>query len=1550
MKKILCLGGILFAVFLLVISFFLFIQRDRLSSLEAAADNRSWFISFIERKLSTPNHQIRLNNVQGILFSKTSVDAITVSDHKGIWLKIVNAKIDWNRLALLKGHVQIDQLSAEYITFLRKPQDSSSISSSDSSRFSIPKLPIDISINTFVAEHINFEQDFFGLSSDVSLKGHVSLVNGDFNADITIDRLDAPGHFSILTKLLNSSRTAKINITADEPKNGILANILRVDKRPALNFVVTGNGTFDDLNIALRLEADHQPILNGNIVLASVSEGHRLFTELAGKIGFLTPAQYRSFFESDVALKAEAVMTKEGALRLDHMMIQGDVINVVANTEITADGFLRRLFVDGQIDLSKHGESVRLPMLKGKARADNLALTIDYGGEGQQAWKGQLHIHHLSTGNVHINDAVFDMGGVSKNLDDVASRHVGIHINGTLQGVVNSNDESADDSQTIYVKMDTDIFADKPVLVRDFSITAQDFSVWLKGEIDRFVFKGDLGLKAKTLAPFGFLSGQPFSGSADIEARGAINLTGSVFNLELSGTTDTVKMGVEAVDRFMQGNLVVSAAVIRNTKGVIIRHLHLENQRANVRANGHFSNLNAEMDFSAQISDLAILYPRLVGATTIKGAARGHNNFITISTHVDVSEALFVGKKLQNATLNINALIDNTSPAISYFNGLVKGEGTFAEKPLQLSVAFNNSDHLWKFQDIDIKGGYASITGNLARTLKGFMKGTLHIDADDISIISALILQEGSGDVKGDVVFDEQNGKQSVNLKANIDHLIFAKNEIKKLEIQANIFDPFGTIQFEGFVNAEQVQTPLIMVNHLNAHANGSHGQTAFHVQAMLHDDADAKLSGSIVTKGLPEGVKRKVQLETVNVEQSDFHATLLKPVTIIFNEDEVTMGKLGLAINEGKIVLAGNLQDTLNLQLTMDAIPVALANLWRPDLGADGTLTGTVLMNGHFEKPDVTYDIKGQGLTIAALREKKITPFVLSATGKMTDGILTVDSDLLGEGLQAQTQGTLALKNNKLDLHVHLKNLPAHFANGLMNNQTFGGVVTGKIDIRGTLKDPSAHFEFLGHDLIFYSTAHKRSVPVNMDARGSYEQSILHIDHLIATGSKELDFAVKGYVSLYDAGIGLSIKGTMPLVFIDQFLAERGAHITGTAEVDTTINGVLSQPQLVGQFSVTHGSFSDSQTNLGLRDITLEGKLNGDHMILERAHATSSSGGSISATGRISNDLQTDLVIKLNRANYNNGSILATLTGEMTVTGRVLHDDLVLGGDITVEKAEIFIPDHFRNNIFFNIKQKNLTKPIRKTLEYANVKIDSQNHNASEQDSSLIHLNMKIKANNQFFVRGRGLDAELGGYINLTGPLHDVYPVGELQMIRGRFDILSRRLSFDQGRVNFNGYLSPTVYFVTNSDNADVNVMVTVSGTIDNLDIKFTSQPVLPQDEVLARLIFNRSLSELSAFQIAQLATAVAELAGATNASLLSALRNKINLDDLDIVVDEKGNTGLRVGRYIHDNIYLGFETGPDGATKGTINLDISRRFKMKTAIGNEKNSSFGLFYEKDY
>ena len=228
------------------------------------------------------------------------------------------------------------------------------------------------------------------------------------------------------------------------------------------------------------------------------------------------------------------------------------------------------------------------------------------------------------------------------------------------------------------------------------------------------------------------------------------------------------------------------------------------------------------------------------------------------------------------------------------------------------------------------------------------------------------------------------------------------------------------------------------------------------------------------------------------------------------------------------------------------------------------------------------------------------------------------------------------------------------------------------------------------------------------------------------------------------------------------------------------------------------------------------------------------------------------------------------------------------------------------------------------------------------------MRLDLGVSAPNQIFVRGRGIDAELGGTMRLTGPVTGIQPVGGFRLIRGRLAILGKRLDFDSGTITFAGDLDPNLNLVARSSTSQAETFVTVTGPASNPSVVFSSAPELPQDEVLALIIFDRNVSELSPIQIARLANAAAELTGGQNASLIGNLRRGTGLDDLDIVSDDEGNAAVKVGKYVSDNIYFGVQAG--NTSEATVNLDITDSLTARGSVDSNGDSSLGIFFEKDY
>jgi translocation and assembly module TamB len=224
------------------------------------------------------------------------------------------------------------------------------------------------------------------------------------------------------------------------------------------------------------------------------------------------------------------------------------------------------------------------------------------------------------------------------------------------------------------------------------------------------------------------------------------------------------------------------------------------------------------------------------------------------------------------------------------------------------------------------------------------------------------------------------------------------------------------------------------------------------------------------------------------------------------------------------------------------------------------------------------------------------------------------------------------------------------------------------------------------------------------------------------------------------------------------------------------------------------------------------------------------------------------------------------------------------------------------------------------------------------------------VAAPSRIFVRGRGIDAELGGQIRLAGTTDAVIPSGQFDLIRGRLDILGKRLVLTEARLDLAGRLVPNLRFVAENQGREVTSRVTVEGPADDPTVTFSSTPELPQEEVLAQLLFGRDLGRLSALQAAQLANAVAVLAGRGGEGIVSRLRRNFGLDDLDVTTTADGETALTAGRYLTENVYTEVDIGQNGQSSVSLNFDLRDGVTVRGRLEEDGNSGIGIFVQRDY
>ena len=429
---------------------------------------------------------------------------------------------------------------------------------------------------------------------------------------------------------------------------------------------------------------------------------------------------------------------------------------------------------------------------------------------------------------------------------------------------------------------------------------------------------------------------------------------------------------------------------------------------------------------------------------------------------------------------------------------------------------------------------------------------------------------------------------------------------------------------------------------------------------------------------------------------------------------------------------------------------------------------------------------------------------------------------------------------------------------------------------------------------------------------------------------------------------LNLAVNGTAPLGLANPAL--RPNNLQGTARFDLSVNGPPSLDAVSGTVVTADARFIAPALRIGLGDVNATVGLNGGVANII-ANADVLEGGSVSVNGplTLSGAFPADLRIALNAMKVVDPTLYdTTVNGALSIAGP-LRGGARIAGQIDVGETIVQVPssDISTFGAIPDITHQGAARPVMRTLGRANLLPDED---AAQGAGTAFPLDILVRAPSRIFVRGRGLDAELGGQVRLTGTTADIITTGRFELIRGRLDVLSKRFDLDEGTVQLQGRFEPYLRYVAVTDTAAGTASVILDGPATEPTVRFESTPEAPQDEVLAQIFFGRDATQLSPFQALQLANAVAVLAGQGGAGIVSNLRQSFNLDDLDVTTDEDGSAAVRAGKYLSENIYTDVTVGGSSGAAVSLNIDLTPSITAKGSVEADSNTSLGIFFERDY
>jgi len=541
----------------------------------------------------------------------------------------------------------------------------------------------------------------------------------------------------------------------------------------------------------------------------------------------------------------------------------------------------------------------------------------------------------------------------------------------------------------------------------------------------------------------------------------------------------------------------------------------------------------------------------------------------------------------------------------------------------------------------------------------------------------------------------------------------------------------------------------------------------------------------------------------------------------------------------------------------------------------------------------------------------------------------------------------------SSLDLRLSAQAVPLSAADIFVPGTGLSGVLDGTAQIGGTAGEPTGDWRIRVSRLATAQTRNIGAPPIDVSAQGRLGNGRTTIDGSI-NAARAGTLRVNGSVPLDAAGaLDLSVQGRIDLGLANGILSAAGRQVSGSAAVDMRIGGSISDPQLSGAVTLSGGSFRD--TLQGIRLENIQGRLSarGSEIAIERLAASTRNGGTLAVSGRVTADpaagFPGEIRITGQRAELvSNNLVTATADLSLALSGPLARDPRI-GGQIRIVSMDVTVPERLPATVRPIEGTRHVRPPPAAAIRLAQEARARANARRAPAFNAL--LDLTISAPNRIFVRGRGIDAELGGDLRLTGTLQDPVAIGAFDLRRGQLTVIGTRLNFTRGRLTFTGELTPELDFLAETRAGDVTARIGVTGPAREPQFVFTSDPDLPQDEVLSRILFAKASGGLSATQALQLAQVAAQFSGSGGDGVFESLRRSLGVEGLDISLGAEGGPTIGISRAISDRISVGVKAGASTGQSGvSVDIDVTRRIRVQGEVGAAGNTAIGVGAEWEY
>lgn len=551
----------------------------------------------------------------------------------------------------------------------------------------------------------------------------------------------------------------------------------------------------------------------------------------------------------------------------------------------------------------------------------------------------------------------------------------------------------------------------------------------------------------------------------------------------------------------------------------------------------------------------------------------------------------------------------------------------------------------------------------------------------------------------------------------------------------------------------------------------------------------------------------------------------------------------------------------------------------------------------------------------------------------------------------------------NGYEVQSRMEGLDLSILNLVSPTLGIGGKATGSLDFAApagaAFPRAEARLNIAGFTRTGVAT---RSPPVDLSLLGTLQPAGASLDAVIRRGGAVIGRAqarlqpVGGGGSWMDRLMAAPLSGGIryngPAEVLSSLAGLANEQLSGPIGVGADFSGRLDNPQLTGIVRADNFTFVDEQYGTRITGIALRGRFTNSTLQIEQLSGHAGR-GTISGTGSVgfasASGYPIDIRMHMQDAQLaRSDNLAATVTGDLSITNNKANGALISGNlNVANLRYEIVRQGAAQVIDLQGVRRKGEPLPDPAKLHEAQ----------AEEVPSTWKLDLRLHADNQLFVSGMGLESEWSANLRIRGTTATPQLVGRMEVVRGTFSFSGQRFDLTTGVINFTGARppDPQLNIQASADISNVTVNINVTGTANDPQIAFTSDPSLPQDEIMARVLFGGSISELSVLQVASIASSLNSLRGGGGGlNPLGKMRQATGLSRLRILGADQSTgrgTALAAGFYLSNKIYIELITDARGYTATQIELALSKTLSLLSDVSTQgSTNNVNLRYRKRY